>query len=111
MREQRSITAWTTDDLREVSDEELLRSLFGLSDEASRLHRRSGELALQLDHLATVVGERWASSALSNIEEEERAELEAESAQCNSVCVRERDEQPLDRARQAARQRLTSDEQ
>jgi len=69
MREKRGI------DVREASDEDILRSLFSLADEASRLHDRSAELALQLDQLAGIVGERWARGALDRIEETERAEI------------------------------------
>jgi hypothetical protein len=72
--------------LREASDEEVLRTILELSDEASSLHRRSGEVVLLLDHLLAVVGERWAPEAMTRIEDEERAELESESVQrCNSV--------------------------
>jgi hypothetical protein len=57
--------------LREASDEEVLRAILKLSDEASSLHRRSGEVVLLLDHLLAVVGERWAPEALRQIEEQE----------------------------------------
>jgi len=57
--------------LREASDEEVLRAILELSDEASSLHRRSGEVVLLLDHLLAVVGERWAPEALRQIEEQE----------------------------------------
>ena len=77
-------------DLREASDEEVLRTILELSDEASSLHRRSCEAVVLLDHLLAVVGERWAPEAITRIEDEERALLESERAQrCNSVCVRE----------------------
>ncbi len=77
MREQRSLSPWTIDP-HAASDEDLLRAMFDLADEASCLQRRSSEIVLRIDHLATVVGERWAPEAMSRIEAQERAELEAE---------------------------------
>jgi hypothetical protein len=64
--------------------------MFAIVDEVSCMHRRSGQLVLELDHLAAAIGDRWAPTAMQHLEEQERAELESESAQrCNSVCVRE----------------------
>lgn len=77
MREQRSIQCWT-EDLRQASDEDVLRVMFDLADEISCLHRRSGELVLRLDHLAVIVGDRWAPDAMARLEEQERAEIERE---------------------------------
>lgn len=64
--------------LREASDEEVLRTILDLADEASSLQRRSGEVVVLLDHLLAVVGERWAPEALQRIEEQERVEMEVE---------------------------------
>lgn len=64
--------------LREASDEEVLRTILDLADEASSLQRRSGEVVVLLDHLLAVVGERWAPEALLRIEEQERVEMEVE---------------------------------
>jgi hypothetical protein len=69
MRDKRGI------DVRETTDDDVLLSLFELADEATRLHDRSAELALQLDQLAGLIGERWARGALDRIEETERAEI------------------------------------
>lgn len=84
MREPRELSPWTIDlseaddeeVFREADDEEILRTTLDLADEASSLQRRSGEVVVLLDHLLTVVGERWAPEALLRIEEWERAEME-----------------------------------
>lgn len=69
MRELRSI------DVREQDDEQLLREIFQACDEASRLARRSTELAISLDRLAGIAAERWAREALDKIDADERAEM------------------------------------
>jgi len=78
MREQRDYSPWTID-LREASDEDLLRLVFDISDELSCVHRRTGELVLRLDHIGSEIGERWAPDVFRKIEERERAELEERS--------------------------------
>jgi hypothetical protein len=77
MRELRELNTWTLE-MREASDEDLLRQLVYFTDEVSQLHEETGEMVLRLDHLTTVVGERWAPEALQQLEEEEQVEIERE---------------------------------